>query len=379
MRKSLNLLIVFNCFVIALYSQSPPPPPPPPLIYSAPQNSEISEFNPENKIFAVDFPGKPAVKTESFPNGSITTYSVYRKGSNSIVGITEFNGNIEDKKEDIYEVIKKQILKDPTATIEKETEIETSGKSGREFYINMRMIFRKLRVFVVEDKIFEISNDVTNWHIINEKTKNDYLNETERFFDSFVIQKIILEPPVGFLGTVSDTNYKNEFFGFNFDFPSDWTQTNVSDIEKGKKFGLELLKTDKEKVNKAFEDSVKQEILIFSISQKNIGNQTGTNLGIGILKQPKQATSEMVAETSKNFFLTNSKIKLIKAVENVQINKIKFSTFTIETTIEDLKFQQQIWLTMMKGYSVNFVLTYRNSDGQKTVEDIFKNTKFNLK
>ena len=185
--------------------------------------------------------------------------------------------------------------------------------------------------------------------------------------------------PADFLGVADKTSYKNTFFGFSFEFSNDWYRLNDAEIQASKDGGTELLKTENKRVNKAFEAAVKEEVAIFAIAQ-NFENDLGANLIVGVLKQPNSKVSaETIAIASQKFFLTNSKITLLSNTRNVQINKVPFSTFTVQTNIDGNVLNQKIYATMRKGYSISFVLTYRNPDSLKAIEKIMQTLKFDAK
>jgi hypothetical protein len=161
------------------------PPPPPPLIYKAPQKSEFKEFVSDDKTFQVTFPGVPKVTKQEMINASIISYRVYRQGSNSIADTIDFNSNLENNKEKFYEIIKGNLLKMSKSKIEAEKDFQINGKSGKEFDVLYDYQYQKIRILVVGKRVYEIRSDVTNWHIIGDKTKKEFFDETERFFNSF--------------------------------------------------------------------------------------------------------------------------------------------------------------------------------------------------
>lgn len=375
MKYLLRLFFVLNiCGVIAL-AQTPPPPPPP-LIYEAPEKSELKEFVSEDKSFQITFPGVPKITKQETGSGTITNYRVYRQGSNSIVNTIEFGGDVEINEEKIYELVRSSVAKTPKSTIQVEKDFQIDGKTGKEFEILRDYHFEKVRILIAGKRIYEIKSDVTNWHILS-KYNNDkaieFAEETRRFFDSFKLNKVAeiasTPAPSDFLGAVKDTSYKNTFFNFALDFPKDWYRLDDMEIQTGKNRGVELLKTDREKTNKAFEEAVKKEVVIFAISQRKAGAEGNPNLAIGVLKQPSnQISAKTVVSVTRDFFLTNPKFKLIKDVENIKINGVVFSTITLETNINNKTVNQKIFMTMRKGYSIDFVLTYPNAEGLKSLE-----------
>ena len=166
--------------------QGPPPPPPAPLIYSPPTASDLEDFTPASKLFSARFPGKPSERKQNANDATVTSYRVYRKGSNSAVGITETTMLLANRSEEIFRNIKEGI-EQIGGKIEKESEVASGGWSGKEYGFRQDLSYRRLRVFIVGARIFEIQSDVTNWHIIGDKVKEDWNKETDRFFGSLTI------------------------------------------------------------------------------------------------------------------------------------------------------------------------------------------------
>jgi hypothetical protein len=188
MKFVLNFIFILNIFALTVSAQAPPPPPPPPLIYKAPGKSDFKEFISEEKNFQIVFPGAPKITKQESENGTVTSYQVYREGSNSIVGITEFKYDLEKNRERIYEIMKAAFLKSPKTKIESEKDIQLNGLPGKEFNLLSDFQYQRTRIFIVGERIYEIRNDVTNWHILtkyNKEKVDDFNNETERFFNSF--------------------------------------------------------------------------------------------------------------------------------------------------------------------------------------------------
>ena len=386
MKYFLYFAVVFNIAGFAVFAQTPPPPPAP-LIYTAPGKNELKEFIADDKTFSITFPGTPKVSTETAENAKVTIYRVYRSGSNSIVNTADFNFELENNKEKIYETIKNTYLKIPKSSLVAENDFEFDGKKGKEFEILQDYTFLIIRVLIAGTRIYELRSDVTNWHIISKYNKDkvaEFKNETRRFFASFIhntsLKSAEMPAPMDFLGEVNETSYKNTFFGFTLEFPNSWHRSDESEIEAKKRQGLDLLKTDREKVNRAFEDSSKKEVIILAIGDQGIGSTRGTNLGVGVLKQPNsQATANQVAAATKNFFLTNPKITQTEDVKNVTINGTEFSTFVIRTEINGVSINQKILITMRKGYSITFVYSYLNSEGLQSLDKIMQTLNFEKK
>jgi hypothetical protein len=166
-----------------------PPPPPPPLIYSKPDPADVKEFIPDDKIFVANFPGIPTISRKEVNGATVTSYQVYRKGSHSIVTVTEFPYEIGSQVERAVGIVRENLLKMPKTSVKVDKSIEVDGQKGHEFEVLSDYDYRRIRLFMVGTRVIDINSDVTNWHIIGDKTKEEWRQETDRFFSSFKLSK----------------------------------------------------------------------------------------------------------------------------------------------------------------------------------------------
>ena len=356
MKFILIYTVALNFFALTVMTQAPPPPPPP-LIYKAPEKSDFKEFVSEDKTFEIVFPGVPKITKQEISNGVVTSYRVYRQGSNSIVNTVDYNFDLENQREKVYQTVKNNLTKIPKAVIETERDIKIDGITGKEYGISYDLQFQKLVILIVGRRVYELKSDVTNWHILSRYNKEkvaDFENETKRFFASFnsIQTPKIAEIPIPneFYGETTETSYKNSFFDFSLNIPKGWIRFDPKTIEAGREVGLEMLKTDKEKINQAFQNVANKESVIFVVSQTNDSKGENANFGIGVLKQSTdQITSEKVAIASKDLFLTSPKITLTKDVQKTVLNGIEFTTFSIQTDLTDKLLTKNFLLLCVKN------------------------------
>lgn len=361
-----------------------PPPPPPPLIYKAPEKSELKDFVADDKTFRATFPGVPQFSRQKSESAVVTNYRVYRKGSNSVVTVIDFDYDVEGAREKIYENERNHFLKLPNTVVQAERDFQTDGRTGREFDVLQNYFFHKIRVLVVGARVYEIKTDATNLHVVGEKTKKEFADETDRFFNSFkhlkAPEKIVAPAPAGFMGAFKNATYRNDFFKFSVDFPDNWHRLGDAEIKMVKEVGSEILKTDSEKTNKAFAESAEKEVVLFALIEGNFINSNGSSIALGVLKQPSAVvTNEQVMAATKSFFLRNPKMKLVEEVGGVRINGTAFATVTFETSGENVVLNQKILTTLRNNFSLTFVLAYRTPDELKTMEKILATLKFDAK
>ncbi|HEY0657795.1 MAG TPA: hypothetical protein VGD05_04950 [Pyrinomonadaceae bacterium] len=345
----------------------------------------MKDFVSEDKTFQITFPGIPKITKQEMENAAVTSHRIYRQGSNSIVNVYDYGFEIEGQKDKILETVKNNLLKKPKSTIESEKDIEIGGLTGKELQVLQDYQFQIIRILITGKRIYELKNDVTNWHILS-KFNNDKVEEfkveTRRFFDSFKIiqsSEVVLQTPNDFAGTSTATNYTNTFFGFTFDFPKDWTRRTSIDTPKNNPGAVEKVFSPEAINNKVFQESLKRSVSLFYISQKNEGKDR-TSLNVGIVKQPSpQTTSEEVIATTKQLVTIDSNKKVVGEMENIIFNGTRFSTITFQIEMNGLPIYTRLYTTIRKGYAVSFTMGYLNDDGLKTLEKIVKTIKFDTK
>lgn len=166
--------------------------PPPPLIYKAPDKSSLKTYTSDDKTFEVVFSGNPAVKNLE-PNGfKVLSLQTNQNGSHSSVVVYSYNVIMDQNKASTYGVIRQNILKSPKTTIESELDLKNGEVDGREFNVLSDYVYKRIRVFAKDKRVYVVSCDVTNWHILNQWYKEkvaDFKAESERFLNSFKIRK----------------------------------------------------------------------------------------------------------------------------------------------------------------------------------------------
>ena len=383
MKQFLGILLLINLGAVGVFSQKPLPPPRA-LIYTAPAKTELKEFVAADKSFKATFPGTPKAETQDLDVATATFYRVYRQGSNSIVGVYQFQNDLEVARENAFKAYKDTIAKSPKVKIEDERDVDVDGIAAKEFDITEDLQFHKIRILISGNRLYELKSDVTNWQLLSKDNKDkaaEFVTEANRFFASFKLLATEKKPeavPLDFLGVFNENSYTNTFFGFSLEFPEDWYNYDPSEIEERKNEGVKIFKTDKEKVNRTLAESAKKEVIILVVSQKKYGEAGAANLMFSVLKLPdNRLTSENLVVSTKNLLLNSPIIQLSEDIKTIDMNGTKFSTIRFETTIGNQKIWQRLFVTVKKGYSVNFTMSYLDENGQKALENILKTLKFN--
>lgn len=183
-----------------------------------------------------------------------------------------------------------------------------------------------------------------------------------------------------FFGSVKDNVYKNDFFGFKMDSPSQLYLLNQEQITTVREGGQKILQTENEKNNKLIEEAGQKEFTLYTAAEKPFGTEKNSSLSITVGKQPSlEITSEMVVTATKNLFLANPKIQIVQDTKNISLGGAKFSTLELQLNLVESPINQKVYITMRHGYAITFVLTYTNGNSLQLFEKLIKSLRFTKK
>lgn len=375
-------LLILAFGTIPVFSQKTSRQPPAPLIYQAPGKNELKEFTSAEMNFSAVFPGVPKVEKRDMGQAQVSIFSVARPGSATTVTVFEFKSDLEDSRERTFELFKTSLINSTKLKMEAERDLQFAGNAAKEFDFSEEIKFYKIRILVSGKRIYELKTDVTNWHILtkyNQARVADFENEKERFFESFKFLEIPKKEPVplNFLGIVNETGYVNKFFGFSLEFPENWEVDDPLASEAEINAGIEALKINQEKFDRMLAEAAKMEVIIFGASSGKSEALNCENFLVGVLKLPDpEIDPAALLKNTGDFFVKNPKIKIFEEIKTIEINGVRFASMTLETTIEDIKIKQTLYLTVRKGYSINFTMSYFDDDQRNSLEKIFESVRF---
>lgn len=179
-----------------------------------------------------------------------------------------------------------------------------------------------------------------------------------------------------FFGTAGEGVYRNAFFGMTLNFPNEWTVLSREEIEKSLQVGQDILKTQDKKNSAAIEAAAQREILILAVAEKNEATGNISNLFVGVRKQASGVTAEMVLTATKNLLLQNSSIKLVKDTQKIKLGGETFSSVELQNNLHGENFYQRLFVVMRKGYSLNFVVTYKKTESLRAMENVLQSLSF---
>jgi hypothetical protein len=180
------------------------------------------------------------------------------------------------------------------------------------------------------------------------------------------------------LGTVDKGQYINQYLGFSLTIPKGWVVADNETSSAMLKIGQDVLKSDSERDNRAFEESIRKGIVLLNVTKKPVGAAENAVFALSVQKQPSpHVTPAMVAEATKSIFDRTPALKLVKDTRIETIAGRKFALLDYEMSFNgEVVGVIRCFITMVKGFSLSFSLSYLQSGNSGELEDIVRSLKF---
>lgn len=181
------LTLLFCCAgVIAQEGTAPNREP----LFVAPAADAIKEVTSKNKKMSIAFAGEPTItEDEKAQLGATTTYNYQAKFSDAQLKSIVAKGPFDKKP--VYDHYRKTVSGLPSAQV-----TEKAFKVGKEEGVELSVIYTsntmrnlKMRILVIDNKLYELKSSMVNWEMATDAEKQAFEAESARFFESFKLSK----------------------------------------------------------------------------------------------------------------------------------------------------------------------------------------------
>lgn len=183
----------------------------------------------------------------------------------------------------------------------------------------------------------------------------------------------------GFLGTVANGVYRNNFFGFKLPIPTELYVLSVDEKDKYKDIGAKAIVSGIDGNKAALEKAVTDEVVIFALADQKPGSQASTSINFGALKQGSGVSSHEVANKSRAFLLQNPSFNLTRDTTATKLGGVNFSLVELEGNFNGQILRFKYYVTIRKGYSLTAVITYLDQKSLDKFEKILNTITFDSK
>jgi hypothetical protein len=179
-------------------------------------------------------------------------------------------------------------------------------------------------------------------------------------------------------GVVDGLLYRQEYFNLSLTIPADWQVFDRAQIDNINNAGKNILRlTEAERAE--LEESLRKSISLFGCSMYETGALQNANLLIGATSLEDTPTIKTAKEYALIFERALKTQTMNKYVELENKTFIfggqDFALIHIRFSINGMEGAQQHYVTLQKGYAINFTLTYFNTAQLKVLLETMESIK----
>lgn len=177
-----------------------------------------------------------------------------------------------------------------------------------------------------------------------------------------------------FFGEISNGQYTNKYFGFSIRLPEGFPTMTSEQIALLTKAGADMMKSDSGAGATKIDAAMLTQATLMAVSEKPLGQPENAFLEIPVQKQKTVGTANMALAASVILATSGGKARLVKNVER-KIGKRVLPGAVLELNV-GIKLTQELYVVMIKGYSVAFGITYSTAAGRDKMLSILDSLEF---
>ena len=362
-------------------------PPPPPVAIAA-VDARFKEFVSDEGGFKIKFPGTPVKKTSTIdtPAGQIlmTKLSASSSVATYAIAFMDFPAAVTDPLElkIRYDGGRDAVLRGmPGSTLVDEKDMYFGDRFGREFVVEDSAVTATYRVFLVQQRLFEIVVFTRRLGKAPEQVRSNYKKTIEDFFNSFVITNIPApkeQPPqfpASFGVKIEEGNFTSDFFEFSMKLPENWHLPSAEErefMEESKNSSSRK----KSKVQEQLELSAKNSQELLSVMKFPIGSEE--NSALRIIAERTSFSNFVPLRSlqiaSERLYVGHLGLQVTKPVENVKLNGVEFARVGLLNPNNGAKVD--IYMANRKGLALEFILSYSSDADLARLESSLQTVNF---
>lgn len=179
-----------------------------------------------------------------------------------------------------------------------------------------------------------------------------------------------------FYGYLENGKYVNKFFGFRLSAPESYSFIGAAEAETKSRAGIDMIKGNNAATVDKFDAAAAKQAMLFGWTELPFGSPGNSIIEAGALKQGKGVTAAMALGASTNLLALSPNYKFDKALGNVLFNRRSFAGVAMNVEANGIKFKQEAYIIMLKGYSVQFTLTFFDDTGRRKMHDVLRSIEF---
>jgi hypothetical protein len=184
-------------------------------------------------------------------------------------------------------------------------------------------------------------------------------------------------------GTLSNSVYRNKYFGFSVTLPKDWSVQDQKAQRRLMKKGVQLVAGDDKNIKAVVKASELQTVNLFAVFEHPVGSPVAYNPSI-------MSTAEMVRELpgikrGKDYLFQARKmleagqiqVSFPKNYYGERLGGVEFDVMELEISMLGKVIKQKYYATVQKGYALCFMVSFTNDDEAAALQRILDSITFN--
>lgn len=179
-----------------------------------------------------------------------------------------------------------------------------------------------------------------------------------------------------FFGTAVNGIYTNRFLGFRLSAPEKYIFIEAVQADIESRAGIEMLKGGNNAANKKIDEALAKQVTLFGWLELPQGTPGNSVIEALAVKQGKGVTAPLALAASTRMITTNPDVRIERSLGNVKISGRDFSGAILRLKLNGIELYQEYYITMLRGYSVHFTLTYFNDEGRQKMLKVLRSIEF---
>ena len=185
------------------------------------------------------------------------------------------------------------------------------------------------------------------------------------------------------LGSVTDSIYRNEYFGFSVALPPDWNIQDQDTIQENSNRGQKMLAGDDKNLEATLKAAEMTTFTLFAALKHPFGAPVQYNPNISCIAE---RVSHLPGIKKGQDYLFHSK-KLLESsqlqihfpseISTESLGGMDFGVMHTEIPITGMTVRQKYYAAIIKGYSLGFVVSFTNDSEKSLLQDILETITFN--
>lgn len=184
------------------------------------------------------------------------------------------------------------------------------------------------------------------------------------------------------VGTFEGKSYTNVYFNFKIQIPDGWFPLTQEMIEEVNQQGKRAVAGEDTNLSATIEASEENSINLFMVYEKPPGTPVLFNASLGCFAEKVshlpgiKSGSDYLLNMKRLFEMSQLKLKFPEDINPTMLNGVGFDILTSEMEMGQLTVKQKYYSTIMKGYSLGFILTYMNEEQYSMLKESIDSISF---